>query len=60
MGSQVIVSSWDYCPKFLSHEFRPFGRGPITPGIGGLMIAMVIIDLLTGRLLQVELWSQTD
>ena len=32
----IQVRKWLGSPPFISHEVRPFGRGPTTPGIGDL------------------------
>ena len=46
------VSKWLGSPLFVSHEVRPFGRGPITP-FRELTIIMGINHLLNGMILQV-------
>ena len=43
---------WLGSPPFISHEVRPFVRGPTTP-VRGLTITMVINHLLNGMILQV-------
>ena len=36
IGWVIPFSKWLGSPTILSHEVRPFGRGPITPGLGDL------------------------
>ncbi len=38
---------WVGSPPFISHEFRPFGRGPTTRSLGDLRSLWLLTTLLT-------------
>ena len=50
------TSKWLGSPPFISHEVRPFGRGPTTRSLGDLL-TMVINHLLSWMILQVREWG---
>ena len=45
---------WLGSPPFISHKFRPFGRGPTTRSLGDLLLTIVANFLLTRMILQVR------